>query len=210
MAITVAVVNNYDAIVQGVSRMFSCYSDRIQVVELDADSAVAKHVDIVVFDTFAAAQGNSDDAVGVVRGANVGTLVAYSWNTDQRLVDATAANGVGGYLSKNLPASTMVDALEDIHHGRQRTHIGAHSGRPIGGDWPGREEGLTQREAEVLALITQGLDNASIADRAYLSINSVKTLIRSCYRRIGTATRTQAVLWGADHGFRPDAPHRHP
>lgn len=170
--------------------MFSCYGDRIHVVDLDADSAVAKRVDTVVYDTFAAAQGDSDDAVGFVRRANVGTLAVYSWNTDQPLIDATAANGVGGYLSKNLPTSTMVDALEDIHHGRQRTHLGTHSGRPIGGDWPGREKGLTQREAEVLALITQSLDNSSIADRAYLSINSVKTLIRSCYRRIGAATRT--------------------
>ena len=35
----------------------------------------------------------------------------------------------------------------------------------IGGDWPGREEGLTAREAEVLCLITQGLTNAQIVER---------------------------------------------
>ena len=72
------------------------------------------------------------------------------------------------------------------------------------GDWPGREEGLTVREAEVLALITQGLSNAELADRTHLSINSVKTYIRSAYRRIGVRSRTEAVLWGVEHGFRPD------
>ncbi len=45
--------------------------------------------------------------------------------------------------------------------------------------------GLTARESEVLALITQGLSNAQIADCTHLSINSVKTYIRSAYRRIG-------------------------
>ena len=60
------------------------------------------------------------------------------------------------------------------------------------------------REAEILALITQGLSNAEVADRTHLSINSVKTYIRSAYRRIGVRSRTEAVLWGVEHGFRPD------
>ena len=72
------------------------------------------------------------------------------------------------------------------------------------GDWPGRSIGLTPREAEIIALITQGLSNDEIAQRAYLSINSVKTHIRTAYRKIGVSSRSQAVLWGVDNGFRPD------
>ena len=53
------------------------------------------------------------------------------------------------------------------------------------GDWPGRAAGLSPREAEVLALITRGLSNQEIADRAHVSINSIKTYIRSAYRKIG-------------------------
>jgi DNA-binding NarL/FixJ family response regulator len=45
------------------------------------------------------------------------------------------------------------------------------------GAWPGKEHGLFAREAEVIALITQGLTNQEIADKVYLSINSVKTYI---------------------------------
>jgi DNA-binding NarL/FixJ family response regulator len=37
-----------------------------------------------------------------------------------------------------------------------------------------------------------------------LSINTVKTVIRSCYRRIGVADRSNAILWGLEHGFIPD------
>ena len=63
---------------------------------------------------------------------------------------------------------------------------------------------MSPREAEVIALITQGLSNQEIADRAFLSINSVKTYIRSAYRKIGVTKRTQAVIWAIDNGFRPD------
>jgi DNA-binding CsgD family transcriptional regulator len=71
-------------------------------------------------------------------------------------------------------------------------------------DWPGRREGLTDREAEVLALITQGHSNADVARMTYLSPNTVKSYIRSVYRKIDVASRTQAVLWGVEHGFLPD------
>ena len=38
----------------------------------------------------------------------------------------------------------------------------------------------------------------------FLSINTIKSYIRSAYRKIGVTNRTQAVLWGVDHGFLPD------
>ncbi len=56
----------------------------------------------------------------------------------------------------------------------------------------------------MLALITQGLSNQEIADQTYLSINSVKTYIRTAYRKIDVTRRSQAVAWGLKHGFDPD------
>ena len=79
----------------------------------------------------------------------------------------------------------------------------AEPGLPLG-VWPGQSQGLTARESEVLSLITQGLSNQEIADRCYLSINSVKTYIRTAYRKMGVTRRSQAVLWGLAHGFEPD------
>lgn len=71
-------------------------------------------------------------------------------------------------------------------------------------DWPGRREGLSDREAEILALITQGRTNAQIAAATYLSPNTVKTYIRSAYRKIGATSRTQGALWGIHNGFTPN------
>jgi DNA-binding CsgD family transcriptional regulator len=73
-----------------------------------------------------------------------------------------------------------------------------------GHDWPGAEHGLTARESEIVALIARGLSNRDIAERSYLSINSVKTYIRTAYRKVGVTRRAQAVVWGMQHGLEPD------
>jgi DNA-binding NarL/FixJ family response regulator len=56
----------------------------------------------------------------------------------------------------------------------------------------------------VLSLITQGYSNNDIVETTMLSINSIKSYIRSCYRKIGVTSRSRAILWGIDHGFKPD------
>jgi DNA-binding CsgD family transcriptional regulator len=61
--------------------------------------------------------------------------------------------------------------------------------------------GLTGREMEVLGLIAEGLTNQEIADRVYVSINSVKTYIRAAYRKIGVNSRSQAAVWCIQHGI---------
>ena len=103
-----------------------------------------------------------------------------------------------------LTASQLVEAIEAIAGGRIIVSPAPRGNRMVGGDWPGREEGLTAREAEVLCLITQGLTNAQIVERTSLSINSIKSYIRSCYRKINVDSRSRAVLWGVEHGMQLD------
>lgn len=204
-AIRVALVNDYEVVVRGVAEMLRSYQNRIQVVELDANKQVGARVDIALYDTFAATRGDQAEVRDLVANPKIGAVAVYSWDLQPAHIEATLANGVGGYISKGLPASKLVAALETIYGEGERVHAARKdASAAIPGDWPGREEGITEREAEVLALITQGLSNAEIAERTHLSINSIKTYIRSCYRRIGVTTRTTAVLWGIEHGFRPD------
>lgn len=60
---------------------------------------------------------------------------------------------------------------------------------------------LTPRETDMIVGIVHGLSNQDIADSLFLSINSVKTYIRSAYRKIGATTRSHAVIWAVTHGF---------
>ena len=75
-------------------------------------------------------------------------------------------------------------------------------------DRPGRTEGLTDRESEILAVITQGMSNAQVAEPTFLSPNTVKSYIRTIYRKMGVGSRTQAVLWGWPTLHAGPPPHR--
>jgi DNA-binding NarL/FixJ family response regulator len=204
--IRVALVDDYEIVVKGLARMFDSYRDRIELVELDAKVPVGQPVDIALYDTFAQPQGDTIAIDQVLEQDKADKVVLYSWNLQPELIESATAKGVAGYLSKSLTAAELVEALEEVHRGTGVVVLRPTDDRDevVGGDWPGRNEGLTHREAEVIALITQGLSNLDIAARTFLSINSVKTYIRSAYRKMNVATRSQAVLWGVSHGFTPD------
>lgn len=203
--IRVAVVNDYEIVVAGVAAMLAPHNDRVVVVELDSGLPVVSDVDVILYDTFGQVQGDAVDLEDLVRGNTVPVAI-FSWNLQPDLVQRAIDRGAAGYVSKGLSAGEIVDAIEAIHRGETVAppeSVEAADEDPSG-EWPGRDLGLTAREAEVLALITQGLSNQEIADQTYLSINSVKTYIRTAYRKIEVSRRSQAVAWGMTHGFSPD------
>ena len=203
--VSVALVDDYDVVVMGVANILSQYREQVVVAELDANTPVDEVVDIVLYDSFAQPESDHDEISVLVRNPNARRVVVYTWNFASDLVDSALKQGVSGYLSKALPARELVAALCAIHAGEVVVSDPPGRSRPITGlDWPGRTEGLSDRESEVLALITQGLSNADVARLTYLSPNTVKSYIRSIYRKIGVASRTQAVLWGISNGFAPD------
>ena len=65
---------------------------------------------------------------------------------------------------------------------------------------------LSPRERDVLALIVAGLSNSNIAFELYLTENTVKSVVRTAYAKIGAVTRAQAVAWGVEHGFPTSQP----
>ena len=165
---------------------------------------VISDVDIVLYDTFGQIQGDGIDLEDFVRDSGA-KVVIYSWNLQPELIERAVARRrlrlpvEGAHRTRDRRRSRADHERRDRHPRRDNeTSVGG------AGDWPGRSAGLSPREAEILALITQGLSNQEIADRAYLSINSVKTYIRSAYRKTGVQRRSQAVLWGVAHDFRPD------
>ena len=203
--ITVALVDDYDVVVIGVANILEQYRDRVVIAEIDTNKAVNDVVDIVLYDSFAQPESDHDEIKVLVENPRARRVVVYTWNFDQELIDIARRLGVQGYLSKALPARDLVAALEAVHAGEIVISDPPGRARSVSGlNWPGRGEGLTDREAEILALITQGKSNAEVAALTYLSPNTVKSYIRTIYRKINVASRTQAVLWGVRNGFSPD------
>ncbi len=197
-----AIVDDYAVVIAGVASFLE--AERIDVVETGASEPVLSDVDIVLYDTFGQIQGTGIDLEDFVRDSGA-KVVIYSWNLEPSLIKKAIAGGARGYLSKVLTGPEIVAALARVMAGEIVILPGdSETSEGGAGDWPGRSAGLTPREAEIIALITQGLTNEEIAKRAFLSINSVKTYIRTAYRKIAVTRRSQAVLWGVENGFKPD------
>ncbi len=77
---------------------------------------------------------------------------------------------------------TMLDTSVNPHT------MGAHS--------------LTRRERVVLAELTEDVTLEEIATRLFVTRNTVKSQVRSVYRKIGVSTRSEAVAWAEAHGIR--------
>jgi DNA-binding NarL/FixJ family response regulator len=180
-------------VVQGLSKMLEPFDGRVRIVELTASAPSRAPADVALYDTFA-----TDLAFGPDVKAQ--HLVLYTAHTSREFLTAARANGADGVLSKALVPEQLVGALERIRDG-EILMLGGALEAESSGTWPAQDLGLTEREAGILALITQGLRNEEIAHRSYLSINTVKSYIRSAYRKMGVESRSQAILWGVDHGF---------
>jgi two-component system, NarL family, response regulator LiaR len=203
--VRLAIVNDYEIVVSGLASMLEEHRDRVHVVEINAQTPVLSDVDVVLVDTFGQLPRAGATLDDLVRDSDA-PVVLYSWEMSRDGIANALTAGAGGYLSKSLRASEIVGALEAIRDGEVvvlTNALGGDEAQPAGVGWPGQAEGLSPRESEVIAFITQGLSNQEIAQAIFLSINSVKTYIRSAYRKIGVSTRSQAVGWGMRHGFEP-------
>ena len=201
----IALVNDYDVVVIGVANMLEPYRDRIVIAELDTNRPVEDDVDVVLYDTFAQPESDQAEIEVLVeqppRRTRRGLHLELPRGPDPRGPQARCQRlPVEGAAGPDLVA-----AIEAVHAGEVVISDPPRQSRSASGlDWPGRAEGLSDREAEILALITQGKSNADIAALTYLSPNTVKTYVRNLYRKIDVSSRTQAMRWGIRHGFDPD------
>lgn len=203
--IRLAIVNDYGVVVAGLARLLEPFHDRIHVAELDANHPVLDDVDIALYDTFARTEPGLSELQSLIENPSVDRVIVFTWSFAQQQVDEAFSLGAAGYLSKTASAEEIVDAVERAVAG-DRVVIPSQ-GRALHNpdlDWPGKSADLSAREAEVVALITQGRSNKEIAELLHLSVNTIKTNIRSAYRTIGVTNRVQAVLWGTSNGMGPD------
>jgi DNA-binding NarL/FixJ family response regulator len=203
--IRIGVVDDFQIVVHGVAAILAPFSDRVHVVETAVDGSLSSSVDIALYDSFAQGEANADSIAPLLDDPEVDRVVMYTWNFDEPLVDEARRRGLAGYLSKGLSAEDLVESLERVHggefvvDGRGRDRV-SNPERT----YPGQHDGLTEREAEVLALIAQGRSNAEIAELLFLSRDGTKSRIRRTYRRLGLRNRKDAIRWAISHGFVPD------
>lgn len=203
----IRLANDFEIVVAGLAAMLEPYSHRVEVVETEVNGDGSIPVELTLYDTFGQTQADQPQIDEIIADPTSGVVVVYSWNTQPELIERALGKGCRGYLDKSLPVEELVRSLERIAAGeilrpmRTSGDVGPEI-MPLGA-WPGQREGLSFRESEVIALITQGYTNPEIAARSFVTVNSLKTYIRSAYRKMGVERRSQAVKWGIEHGMLP-------
>jgi len=201
----VAAPGESELIRHGLKELLEPFGTRVRL--LDAEGGPGPRAEVVLYDCCPEPQAPGQ-VTARLPDFSAAVTVAYSWHSNPELVAWALEHGFAGYLSKALSIDELVSAVEAIRDGRTVVlTTRSDGGRAVERFVAVERYGLTPRECEVLMLVCSGLSNAEIAESLHLSSNSVKSYIRSAYRRIAATSRAQAVLWGVEHGFgnHPDA-----
>jgi DNA-binding NarL/FixJ family response regulator len=193
----VALLNDFDVVVNGLAAMLAPFSDEITVVDLSLSLPTRRTpLDIALFDTFGRAGLDEPRLARVVGQENVHHTVVYTFDFHRDLVDTALHLGVHGYLWKGLAGAELVLCLKRIGDGETVVSEARSPNDPLRVpevDWPGRDWGLTARESEALVLLGQGLRNREIASAMYVGVDTVKTHLRNAYRKLGVTHRAAAI-----------------
>jgi NarL family two-component system response regulator LiaR len=190
----VALADESELVARGLAAMLAPY-DEVMLVPPSPGGCLATFVDVTLHDSFARLPVCTASLDRLAHRPAGGRLVVYSWNMHPELIATALRSGASGCLSKLLPAVDLVHGLVHIAAGEPVVRLGPTERS----DELGRAQ-LTPRELEMLGLIASGLTNSEVAQVCGLSINSVKSYIRSGYRKINVQSRSQAVLWAVRNG----------
>jgi DNA-binding NarL/FixJ family response regulator len=105
--------------------------------------------------------------------------------------------GARGYLLKSMPPKELAEVIRQVHAGKKRIppEIAAHLAEHYG------DETLTQREIEVLQQVAGGNRNRDIAEKLFITEETVKVHIKHIMEKLGASDRTQAVAIGVRRGI---------
>lgn len=143
--------------------------------------------DMSGIDALIAIRSQSSDARVIV-------LTTYEGDVEiQRALQA----GARGYLLKSMPPAELVDGIRDVHAGRKRIPpaIAAQIAEHMAEEW------LTARELEVLQHVAGGNRNRAIADRLFITEETVKVHMKHLMEKLGAKDRTDAVAIAVRRGI---------
>jgi DNA-binding NarL/FixJ family response regulator len=135
-------------------------------------------------------------------------LVLTTFDLDEIVHDALEA-GADGFLLKRATPEELIEGIRGVAGGdalispaltRRLLSYVASRNRSTPPS-PTLVVPLTDREAEVLACLSEGMSNAEIAERLFIGQETVKTHVKRICTKTGARDRTQAVVWAYQSGF---------
>jgi DNA-binding NarL/FixJ family response regulator len=171
--------------------------DGLTVVQL----ATAIKPDVIIMDLFMPGQSGIDAITAIRSSDPQARIVALTSSADDELVLAAIQAGVLGYLMKDSQRTELLQAVRDVSCGRSflPPSIAAKLANTIrrgGKQAPAaRVEPLTEREAAVLHLVSQGDSNREIAAKLNVSEGTVRTHVHNILGKLALENRSQAIVY---------------
>lgn len=199
----VMIVDDHPIVREGLRGMLAAEPD-IEVAgeAASGDEAVALvprvRPDVVLMD-LRMPSGDGVSAIERLPGHRI--LVLTTFQDDADIVRAIEA-GAAGYLLKDASRADLAAALRDVAAGRRVLSPEVLARLAVVDQTPAPPV-LSAREAEVLALVAEGLTNAQIGERLYIGQATVKTHLLRIFTKLGVSDRTAAVMTALQHGLIP-------
>lgn len=127
-------------------------------------------------------------------------VALISGEATKQIAEAALEAGASGFVPKSLPAKSLVNAVKFMAMGEQYAPLDFMTAADDVQDNPLAER-LTPRELQVLEGLTQGKSNKQIALDLEITEPTVKLHMKTLYRKVGAANRTQAALIAREAGL---------
>jgi DNA-binding NarL/FixJ family response regulator len=195
-------VDDHPLLREGLAAIINNQPDMMLVAQAaNAQEAVEKfrkHLPDVTLMDLRLPDKSGIDAMKVIRTefpeARVIMLTTFEGDVEiQRALEA----GARGYLLKNMPPKELVEVIRQVHAGKKRIppQLAAQLAEHL------TDEELTAREIEVLSQIAGGNRNRDIAEKLFITEETVKVHIKHIMEKLGASDRTQAVAIGLRRGI---------
>ncbi|MCB0116414.1 MAG: response regulator transcription factor [Caldilineaceae bacterium] len=208
--IRVLIADDHAVVREGLRSLISS-EPGMQVVDeaCDGIEAVLKarslRPDVVLLDLVMPRKGGIE-AIEEIKGENPNAhiLVLTSFAEDDKVFPAIR-KGAQGYLLKDSAPEELLQAIRHVCRGETSLHptIARKLIQEINqpSDLPPSDDPLTEREVEVLRLVSRGLSNQEIADSLVVSERTVRTHVSNILSKLHLANRTQAALYALKEGL---------
>jgi DNA-binding NarL/FixJ family response regulator len=198
MSLRVLIAEDHTLVSEGLEVMLSMADDvelagTVSNGQAAIDAAREGHVDVILMDVNLSQSMSGIEATRQVKQLDPSTRVLIlSMFTDPGTVSEAIKAGADGYLSKSASRESVIQAIRDVSEGRSVLDPNVTEGifGRIGGKDP---DALTDRELNCLQLLADGLSTKEIAAEMHLAEETVKTYLKSIYKKLAVRDRTEAV-----------------
>lgn len=135
-------------------------------------------------------------------------LIQTVFNDSEKIFQALCA-GASGYILKNDPPHKYLEAISEVYNGGApmsstvaKKMLGFFANKNIVLVSPGSNDYLlSDREKELLRMMVEGHDYKTIAEKAFISYETVRTHVKHIYSKLHVASRSEAVMKAIQHGL---------